>query len=108
MIFDTYNLNTQASWYTDQPEGKEVNILCLQQLEKNTFFVGMGSILCSGRKGGGRAEDRIGGAEDGIGGAEDGIGGAERWRQERRWSWERGRAEEGRWGSDIKSFVQVG
>ena len=44
MIFDTYNLNTQASWYTDQPEGREVNVHCLQQLEKNTFFVGIGRI----------------------------------------------------------------
>lgn len=41
VIFDTLNLNSQASWFTDKPEGKPVNILCLQQLEKDTIFIGM-------------------------------------------------------------------
>ena len=46
VIFDTMNLNTQANWYTDQPaECKEVPVLCLQQLEKDTIFLGLERIL---------------------------------------------------------------
>lgn len=41
VLFETLNLNSQASWYSDQPEGRPLNILCLQQLEKDTIFVGM-------------------------------------------------------------------
>ena len=45
-MFNTMNLNTQASWYTDEkPEGRDISVLCLQQLEKNTFFVGFDRIL---------------------------------------------------------------
>ena len=45
IIFDTLNLNTQANWYTDEPECKEVPVLCLQQLEKDTIFLGLERIL---------------------------------------------------------------
>lgn len=46
LIFNTMNLNTQASWYTDEkPEGRDLNVLCLQQLERDTFFVGIDRIL---------------------------------------------------------------
>ena len=47
VVFDTMNLNTQANWYTDQPaiECKEVPVLCLQQLEKDTIFLGLERIL---------------------------------------------------------------
>lgn len=46
LIFDTVNLNTQASWYTEEkPEGRDVNLLCLQQLEKDTFFIGVDRIF---------------------------------------------------------------
>ncbi len=39
--FETINLNTQANWYTDKPDGKDLPILSLLQLEKDTFFVGL-------------------------------------------------------------------
>ena len=46
IIFDTLNLNTQANWYTDDPpESSEVPVLCLQQLEKDTIFLGLERIL---------------------------------------------------------------
>lgn len=46
LIFDTMNLNTQASWYTDdKPEGRDANVLCLQQLERDTFFIGIDRIF---------------------------------------------------------------
>ncbi len=41
LYFETINLNTQANWYTDKPDGKDLPILSLQQLEKDTFFVGL-------------------------------------------------------------------
>ena len=41
LYFETINLNTQANWYTDKPEGKDLPILSLQQLEKDTFFIGL-------------------------------------------------------------------
>lgn len=46
-IFDTLNLNTQASWNTEdkREEGVEISILELQQVEKNTFFIGTDRIL---------------------------------------------------------------
>ena len=52
MVFDTMNLNTQANWYTDQPatECKEVPVLCLQQLEKDTIFLGLERILIGNKK----------------------------------------------------------
>ncbi|CAI8010512.1 Mitogen-activated protein kinase kinase kinase kinase 5, partial [Geodia barretti] len=40
-LFDTLNLNSQASWYADQPDGKSLRVLCLQQLEKDTIFIGL-------------------------------------------------------------------
>ena len=40
-LFDTLNLNSQASWYADQPDGKSLHVLCLQQLEKDTIFIGL-------------------------------------------------------------------
>ena len=46
LLFDTMNLNTQACWYTaDKPASRDLDVLCLQQLEKNTFFVGSDRIL---------------------------------------------------------------
>ena len=47
-LFETLNLNSQASWYTEQPEGKALHVLCLQQLEKDTIFIGMDRILQPG------------------------------------------------------------
>jgi len=41
LIFNTLNLNSQASWFTDKPEGKDLPVLCVQQLEKDTIFVGL-------------------------------------------------------------------
>ena len=41
LYFETINLNTQANWQTDKPEGKDLPILSLQQLEKDTFFIGL-------------------------------------------------------------------
>ena len=41
LYFETINLNTQANWYTDKPEGKDLPILSFQQLEKDTFFIGL-------------------------------------------------------------------
>ena len=31
----------EANWYTDKPEGKDLPILSLQQLEKDTLFIGL-------------------------------------------------------------------
>ena len=45
ILFETLNLNSQASWYSDKPEGRPLNVLCLQQLEKDTIFIGMERIL---------------------------------------------------------------
>lgn len=46
IIFETLNLNTQANWYTDDPpESSAVPVLCLQQLEKDTIFLGLERIL---------------------------------------------------------------
>ena len=47
VVFDTMNLNTQANLCTDQSavECKEVSVLCLQQLEKDTVFLGLERIL---------------------------------------------------------------
>ena len=45
LLFEALNLNSQASWYSDQPEGRPLNVLCLQQLEKDTIFIGMDRIL---------------------------------------------------------------
>ena len=44
-MFDTLNLNSQASWFIDKPEGKDLPVLCVQQLEKDTIFIGMDRIL---------------------------------------------------------------
>lgn len=41
VLFDTMNLNSQASWFTDKPEGKELPVLTLQQLERDTIFIGI-------------------------------------------------------------------
>ena len=49
ILFDTLNLNSQASWYSDQPEGRPLNMLCLHQLEKDTVFIGMDRIHLSPR-----------------------------------------------------------
>jgi hypothetical protein len=47
VVFDTMNLNAQADRYTDQPavECKQVPVLCLQQLEKDTIYLGLERIL---------------------------------------------------------------
>ena len=45
LIFDTLNLNSQASWFIDKPEGKDLPVLCVQQLEKDTIFIGLDRIL---------------------------------------------------------------
>jgi hypothetical protein len=49
VVFDAMNLNTPDNWYPDQPiiECKEVPVLCLQQLEKNTIFLGLERILAN-------------------------------------------------------------
>ena len=41
IYFESINLNTASNWYTDKPDGKDLSILSLQQLEKDTFFVGL-------------------------------------------------------------------
>ena len=45
LVFNTLNLNSQASQFVDKPEGKELPVLCVQQLEKDTIFVGLDRIL---------------------------------------------------------------
>ena len=41
LYFETINLNTQENWQTEKPEGKDLPILSLQQLEMDTFFIGL-------------------------------------------------------------------
>jgi len=45
LIFNTLNLNSQASWFTHKQEGKDLPVLCVQHLEKDTIFIGLDRIL---------------------------------------------------------------
>ena len=45
LSFNTLNINSHASWFTDKPEGKDLPVLCVQQLEKDTIFIGLERIL---------------------------------------------------------------
>ena len=45
VVFNTINLNSTSNWYNDGFENRDVEILSLQQLEKDTIFVATESIL---------------------------------------------------------------
>ena len=45
VVFNTINLNSTSNWYNDGYENRELEILSLQQLEKDTIFVATESIL---------------------------------------------------------------
>ena len=45
VVFNTINLNSTFNWYSDGHESNEIEILSLQQLEKDTIFVATKSIL---------------------------------------------------------------
>ena len=45
VVFNTVNLNSTSNWYNDGYENIELEILSLQQLEKDTIFVATESIL---------------------------------------------------------------
>ena len=45
VVFNTINLNSTSNWYNDGYENKELEVLSLQQLEKDSIFVATESIL---------------------------------------------------------------
>ncbi len=47
VVFETVNLNSGANWFTDVPDsqdGKQLPVLSMQQLEKDTIFIGVDRI----------------------------------------------------------------
>lgn len=40
VCFDNVNLNSGTNWFDSNPEVAPCSVLCLQQLEKDTIFVG--------------------------------------------------------------------